>query len=231
MKEKIRLLLVDDQVLFVESLRTVIETRTRDLTVVGIAVDGRTAVDLALETRPDIILMDVRMPDMNGVECTRRIKQKLPDVQIMMLTTFDDDEYVLQALSLGAVGYILKDVHPSYLINAIRSVHRGGVFIEQKVAAKLVGRLLPAGRDQPQPDAGSKELPHGLSNREGEVLVCIAQGRTNKEIADELCIAEQTVKNHVRVIYSKLGVRDRVQALRWALEAGLDTEDRGAGGG
>jgi DNA-binding NarL/FixJ family response regulator len=217
--EKIRLLLVDDQVLFLESLQTVIKTTAEDLEVVGIAANGRTAIDLALETKPDIILMDVRMPDLSGVECTRIIKEHLPGVHIMMLTTFDDDEYVLQALSLGAVGYILKDVHTGYLINAIRSVHKGGVLIAPKVARKLVDKLNPAGEGQAV--SARQTILETLSGREQEVLQQIAKGYSNKEIAQNLFIAEQTVKNYVSAIYSKLGVHDRTQALRLAIEAGF----------
>ncbi|MBN2551495.1 MAG: response regulator transcription factor [Spirochaetales bacterium] len=217
--EKIRLLLVDDQLLFLESLQTVIKTTAEDLEVVGIAANGQTAIDLALETKPDIILMDVRMPDISGVECTRIIKEHLPAVHIMMLTTFDDDEYVLQALSLGAVGYILKDVHTGYLINAIRSVHKGGVLIAPKVARKLVAKLNPAGEGQAA--SARQTILETLSSREQEVLQQIAKGYSNKEIAQNLFIAEQTVKNYVSVIYSKLGVHDRTQALRLAIEAGF----------
>lgn len=221
---KIRLLLVDDQVLFVESLQTVIKTTTDDLEVVGIATDGNTAIKLALEMKPDIILMDVRMPDLSGVECTRIIKESHPGVHIMMLTTFDDDEYVLQALSLGAVGYILKDVHTSYLINAIRSVHKGGVLIAPQVARKLVAKLNPP--DDEEAMSTRQTILESLSKREQEVLQQIAKGYSNKEIAQNLFIAEQTVKNYVSVIYSKLGVHDRTQALRLAIEAGFSIQKK-----
>jgi DNA-binding NarL/FixJ family response regulator len=220
--DKIRLLLVDDQVLFVESLQTVIKTTTDDLEVVGIAANGNTAIKLALELKPDIILMDVRMPDLSGVECTRVIKKSLPNVHIMMLTTFDDDEYVLQALSLGAVGYILKDVHTGYLINAIRSVHRGGVLIDPKVARRLVDKLNPPADGEAA--STRQTILESLSKREQEVLQQIAEGYSNKEIAQNLFIAEQTVKNYVSVIYSKLGVHDRAQALRLAIEAGFSIQ-------
>lgn len=221
--DRIRLLLVDDQVLFVESLQTVIKTTTDDMEVIGIAANGSTAIKMAVELKPDIILMDVRMPDLSGVECTRIIKESLPNVHIMMLTTFDDDEYVLQALSLGAVGYILKDVHTSYLINAIRSVHKGGVLIAPKVARKLVDKLNP-----PAEEAAStrQTILQSLSKREQEVLQQIAEGYPNKEIAQNLFIAEQTVKNYVSVIYSKLGVHDRAQALRLAIDAGFSIQKK-----
>jgi len=225
---RIRILLVDDQTLFVESLRQVFQVRAKDLVVEGIALDGRTGIEMALRLRPDIILMDIRMPDIDGVECTRRIQEVLPDTHIMILTTFDDDEYALQALSLGAVGYILKDVHPTYLIHAVRSVHKGGVLISPKVAGRIMGKLHPAREGEKRPEGeeqGARRLvEESLSPREQEVLRQIAQGYSNREIAQNLFIAEQTVKNHVSVIYSKLGVRDRVQALRLAVEAGFEIQ-------
>jgi DNA-binding NarL/FixJ family response regulator len=229
--DKIRVLLVDDHVLFVESLRTVIDRRTRDIAVLGIALNGKDAIRMTAELAPDIILMDIRMPDMSGVECTRIIKERHPGVQIMMLTTFDDDEYILQALGHGAVGYLLKDADPSFLISAIRSVHRGGVLIAPQVAKKLLGKIVPHGPGEearPAADGGAegaggrRTALDSLSRREHEVLNQLAKGLTNREIADALFIAEQTVKNHVSEIYAKLGVHDRAQALRLALEAGIE---------
>jgi len=235
--DRIGVLLVDDHVLFVESLRTVIDRRARDLAVLGIALNGAEAIRMAAELSPDIILMDIRMPDMSGVECTRIIKERSPGVQIMMLTTFDDDEYILQALGHGAVGYLLKDADPSFLISAIRSVHRGGVLFAPQVAKKLLGKLVTLGEEaRPPGDAGEARPPgdagegggarrtalDSLSRREHDVLNLLAKGRTNREIADALFIAEQTVKNHVSEIYAKLGVHDRAQALRRALEAGIE---------
>jgi len=235
--DRIGVLLVDDHVLFVESLRTVIDRRARDLAVLGIALNGAEAIRMAAELSPDIILMDIRMPDMSGVECTRIIKERSPGVQIMMLTTFDDDEYILQALGHGAVGYLLKDADPSFLISAIRSVHRGGVLIAPQVAKKLLGKLVTLGEEaRPSGDAGEGRSPgdaeeaggarrtalDSLSRREHDVLNLLAKGMTNREIADALFIAEQTVKNHVSEIYAKLGVHDRAQALRLALEAGIE---------
>jgi DNA-binding NarL/FixJ family response regulator len=228
--DKIRVLLVDDHVLFVESLRTVIDKRARDIAVLGIALNGEDAIRMSAELAPDIILMDIRMPGMSGVECTRVIKERSPGVQIMMLTTFDDDEYILQALGHGAVGYLLKDADPSFLISAIRSVHRGGVLIAPQVAKKLLVKLVPHGPGEETrqasdaaEDAGSRRTAlDSLSRREHEVLIQLAKGLTNREIADALFIAEQTVKNHVSEIYAKLGVHDRAQALLLALEAGIE---------
>lgn len=218
--EKIKLLLVDDQTLFVESLKTVLKTRAKDMTVLGVANDGPTALAMVAVEQPDIILMDVRMPGMNGVETTRQIKEKYPLIKVLMLTTFDDDDYVVEALKLGAVGYLLKDMPPAELIKAIREVHEGGVLISPKVAAKIVDKLINPVKER-SPNSEQNSLANELSNREKEVLRLLAQGLDNKEIAARLFIAEQTVKNHVSVIYSKLGVHDRVQALRKADEIGI----------
>ncbi len=219
--DKIKLLLVDDQTLFVESLKTVLRTRAKDMIVIGVANDGPGALEMVAGEQPDVILMDVRMPGMNGVETTRQIKEKFPLIKVLMLTTFDDDDYVVEALKLGAVGYLLKDMPPAELIKAIRAVHEGGVLISPKVAAKIVDKLVsPAGKAR-NPDPELNLLVNELSNREKEVLRLLAQGFENKEIAIRLFIAEQTVKNHVSVIYSKLGVHDRVQASRKADEIGI----------
>lgn len=221
--DKIKIVLVDDQTLFVESLRTVLETRADDMQVVGVAYDGRQAVEVVAETDPDIVLMDVRMPGMNGVESTRLIKEQYPETRVLMLTTFDDDQYVIEALRLGAVGYLLKNMPPFELISAIRAVYEGGVLISAQVANKLVGLITNSQTrsEDAQPNNSIAALVNQLSGREKEILQLMAEGLDNKEIAKRLFIAEQTVKNYVSVIYSKLGVRDRVQASRMVMESGL----------
>lgn len=228
--KKIQIILVDDQTLFVESLRTVLETRAEDMEVIGVACDGEKAVELVRQCRPDVVLMDVRMPVMNGVESTRLIKEQYPEIKVLMLTTFDDDQYVVEALRLGAVGYLLKDMPPAELICAVRAVHEGGVLISPKVANKLVEKIAnPAadkGKEPACPTGQSNLWANELSDREKKILQLMAQGLDNKEIAKTLYIAEQTVKNHVSIIYSKLGVRDRVQASRLVIEAGLDREEK-----
>jgi DNA-binding NarL/FixJ family response regulator len=220
---KIKIVLVDDQTLFVESLKTVLETRADDLQVVGVANDGKRAVEVVAETSPDIVLMDVRMPLMNGVESTRLIKERYPDMRVLMLTTFDDDQYVVEALRLGAVGYLLKNMPPAELISAIRAVYEGGVLISPQVANKLLGLITntQSKAEELSENAGDSSLVNQLSSREKEILRLMAEGLDNKEIAAKLYIAEQTVKNYVSVIYSKLGVRDRVQASRMVLESGF----------
>ena len=219
--DKIKLLLVDDQTLFVESLKTVLRTRAKDMIVIGVANDGPAALAMVAAEQPDVVLMDVRMPGMNGVEATRQLKEKFPVIKVLMLTTFDDDDYVIEALKFGAVGYLLKDMPPAVLIKAIRAVHEGGVLISPKVAAKIVDKLVYHPGKERSPDSEPSLLANDLSNREKEVLHLLAQGLDNKEIAAKLFIAEQTVKNHVSIIYSKLGVHDRFQASRKANEIGI----------
>lgn len=217
---KIKLYLVDDQVLFVESLRMVISNLAKDISVIGVANNGKEAIQGIAKELPDVVLLDVRMPVMNGVDCIRELKKKYPGIKVLMLTTFDDDQYVVEAIKLGAVGYLLKDVPPEELINAVRSVHEGRVMISSQVASKLVRLAQTGGNVVSQQESGPPWL-NELNNREKEILRLLAQGLENKEIASRLYIAEQTVKNYVSIIYCKLGVRDRVSATRLAIEAKL----------
>lgn len=222
MNAPIKVLLVDDQVLFVESLKTVLNTRAEDLSVVGVANDGQAALALALQEQPDVVLMG--LPVMDGVESTRLIREKLPGTRVLILTTFDDDEYVIEALRLGAVGYILKDIPPEELISAIRTVHEGGVLIAPKVAAKIAEKSAGAqdgGKSRATGDAPPQWLQE-LSPREKEVLRLLAEGYDNREIAARLYLAEQTVKNHVSALYDKMGVKDRIHAIRMAAELGAN---------
>ncbi len=217
---KTRVLLADDQVLFVESLRTVLETRATDFEVVGVALSGREAIRLVVEKQPDIILMDVRMPDMDGVEATKIIHEAYPDIHVLMLTTFDDDVYVVEALNHGAAGYLLKDIPPEELIVSLRAVCSGSVIISPQVANKVLrareGDTAPdEGETRPAPSADNPFLRF-LSRREVEILRLIGEGADNTLIARKLSIAEQTVKNHVSVIYSKLHVHNRMQAMKLA---------------
>ncbi|MGD0727703.1 MAG: response regulator transcription factor [Spirochaetia bacterium] len=218
---KTRVLLVDDQVLFVESLRTVLETRATDFEVVGVALSGREAIRLVVEKQPDIILMDVRMPDMDGVEATKIIREAYPDIHVLMLTTFDDDVYVVEALNHGAAGYLLKDIPPEELIVSLRAVCSGSIIISPQVANKVLRTR--EGDASPEDGAETRPMPSGessflrfLSKREIEILGLIGEGADNVLIARKLSIAEQTVKNHVSVIYSKLHVHNRMQAMKLA---------------
>jgi DNA-binding NarL/FixJ family response regulator len=212
--EKIKVLLVDDQTLFLESLYMVLEFLAEDLVVVGAASNGKIALQLAEEKNPDVVLMDVRMPEMDGVESTRAIKEKFPEMKVLILTTFDDDEYAIQALHLGAIGYLLKDMQPQKIILAIRTVYQGEVLIAPQVASKLVERLFRIGYGNTA--RSNPTWLKKLNDQEKEILRLLAQGCNNREIAARLYLAEQTVKNYVSVIYGKIGVRDRVKASQLA---------------
>jgi len=213
----IRVLIVDDQRLMRDGLRTLIELET-DLDITGEAADGLEAVSAYRDLEPDIVLMDIQMPNLNGVEATRRIKADWPEANILILTTFDDDEYIFEALRAGASGYLLKDVSGKELASAIRTVAEGGTLIAPSVARKVVSEFA---RLKPASSETAESLPEPLSKREIEILKVLAQGHTNKEIADQLHLAEGTVKNYVTSILQKIGARDRTQAALRARELGL----------
>ncbi len=213
--DKIRLLLVDDQKLFVENLKVILEMSDPSLEVAALAMDGREAVEQVERVKPDIILMDVRMPGMDGVEATRIIHERHRDIKIMMLTTFDDDVYVHDALAGGAAGYILKNTSSENLVQAIRALNMGQGLITPSLIAKLVS---PDGEDQPH-DRRSTDRPYDLdllSSRERDVLFLLSRGYDNQEIGDRLFIALQTVKNHISHIYEKLDIHDRMSAMKAA---------------
>jgi DNA-binding NarL/FixJ family response regulator len=212
----VRVLLVDDQALFREALSVLLSVRD-DITVVGEAGDGDEAVRRAAELRPDVVLMDLRMPALDGVAATRRLRVEQPDVRVIALTTFDDDEDVFAALRAGAVGYLLKDVSSARLVEAVLAAARGESVLQPSVAAKVVARFasLPASDLAPAP------LVVPLSERELDVVRLLASGRSNREIAAALFLAEGTVKNHVTNVLGKLGARDRTQAALRARELGL----------
>jgi DNA-binding NarL/FixJ family response regulator len=205
-----RIVMADDQTLFLESLKSVIETRSRDIEVVGVAQDGKRAVELVARLRPDVALLDVRMPVMDGVEATAIIRERYPETQVVILTTYDDEVYVHDALSKGAVGYLLKETQPSNLIMCLLAVKEGSVMISPAIARKLVRQLdlRPKGED-----GSAAPWLDALSKREKEVLLLLAQGLTNQGISERLCIEEQTVRNHVSMIYSKIGVHDRIELM------------------
>ena len=213
----IRILLVDDQRLILDGLKILLELEP-DLDVVGEVSDGQAAITAYENSRPDVVLMDIRMPGMNGVEATRRICARWPDARVMILTTFEDDEYVFEGLRAGAVGYMLKAISGSELAEAVRKIAAGGALIEPSVARKVVAEF--ARLAEPEVEA-RHDLPDPLSDREGEIVQLLAHGLTNREIADRLSLAEGTVKNYVTVILQKLGVRDRTQAALRARELGL----------
>lgn len=217
MAEPIRLLLVDDQRLMREGLHTLLEMEP-GIEVAGEAGNGQEALDAYARLQPDVVLMDVRMPVMDGVEATRRLRQRWPAARVIILTTFDDDEYVFEGLRAGALGYLLKDVSMRELAEAIHTVMAGGVLIEPSVARKVVAefaRMAVAAPSDPQ------NLNEPLSEREMEILRLLAQGLTNREIAQRLYLAEGTVKNYVTNILGKIGARDRTQAALRGRELGL----------
>jgi DNA-binding NarL/FixJ family response regulator len=205
---KIRLLLVDDQRIIRQGLRSLLEAKP-DLEVVGEAENGQQAIAQVEALQPDVVLMDVRMPVMDGVAATRLICQQFSASKVLVLTTFDDDDYVSQAMQLGARGYLLKDTHSDDLAAAIRAVHKGYTQMGPGLMEKAIAHPQPSTPSQPT------QLPPelaGLTAREREVLCLIATGASNREIAEALYISERTVKNHITRILSQLNLRDRTQA-------------------
>lgn len=219
----IRILLVDDQALFREGLHTLLSVHD-DLAVVGEAGNGQEAIDAVEQLAPDVVLMDLRMPVLNGVAATRQITQSAPNSRVIVLTTFDDDEYVFDGLRAGAVGYLLKDVPSAKLVEAIRAAARGESFLQPSVAAKVVAefsRMSDLEATSANTAVAQQDLVEPLSERELEILGVLATGASNREIANKLFITEGTVKNHVTNILGKLGVRDRTQAALKAKDMGL----------
>jgi DNA-binding NarL/FixJ family response regulator len=214
MNDEIRVLIADDQQLVREGLSVLLDL-VPGIHVVGEARNGTEAVERARQLRPEVILMDVQMPELDGVAATRRIQETCPEVKVIILTTFDDDEYVFEGLRAGAVGYLLKDVPSEQLAEAIRAAARGEAFIHPSVTRKVVAELTRLTererirREQP--------LVEPLSPREMEVLALLAEGLSNQEIAERLTIAHGTAKNHVSNILSKLDVHDRTKAVQRAV--------------
>jgi DNA-binding NarL/FixJ family response regulator len=212
-----RLLVADDQALLRHGFRMILETEA-DLEVVGEAADGEQAVLLVSELRPDIVLMDVRMPGVDGIEATRRITAAGDAPRVIMLTTFDMDEYVYDALQAGAAGFLLKDVPPEQLVAGIREVMSGDALLSPVIVRRMIETYLdrpPAGRQ-----AAALSV---LTPRERQILGLLGRGRSNAEIATELVVSETTVKTHVGRVLMKLGLRDRVQAVIYAYEQGVVT--------
>jgi DNA-binding NarL/FixJ family response regulator len=208
----IRVLIADDQALVRSGFRLIVETRA-DLEVVGEAENGEEAVRLAAELEPDVILLDIRMPVLDGIEATRRIVAMGSAARILVLTTFDLDEYVYAAIRAGASGFLLKDVRPLDLVDAIRLVAAGNALLGPTVTQRLLEQFADS---EPAPTTLDS-----LTDREQEILALMARGRSNAEIASELVVSETTVKTHVSSVLRKLGVRDRVQAVIAAYDAGL----------
>jgi DNA-binding NarL/FixJ family response regulator len=217
MMEKIRVLIADDHPVFRFGLRSLIASLP-EMEVVGEAISGESAIDEATHLKPDIILMDINMPGLNGIEATRRILAANPKIGILVITMFDDDS-VFDAMQAGARGYILKGVDPDETVRAIHSVAKGEAIFSPKVAERLINYF-----GKKKADITSKTFPE-LTEREREVLELIAQGLTNTAIAERLVLSPKTVRNHVSNIFNKLQVSDRAQAIIRARQAGLGKED------
>jgi DNA-binding NarL/FixJ family response regulator len=210
-----RVVLCDDQVFVCEGLNAILGTAP-DIEVVGMAYDGEEALQLVERLQPDLVLMDLKMPVLSGVQATRQIHQRFPHIKILVLTTYDFDEWVLEAVRAGANGYLLKDTPREQLFAAIRGTMQGKSFIDPAVAPKLLNHLSSSPPASPKDDAAGL-----LSERELDVLQLVAQGLSNLEIAQKLYLSEGTVKNYVSAIFAKINVTDRTQATLFALRNGL----------
>ena len=219
----IRVLIADDQALVRAGFRMILDAED-DLMVVAEAADGVQAVEQARRAKPDVVLMDIRMPELDGIEATRRVLEAVPDVRVLMLTTFDLNEYVYDALRAGASGFLLKDVPPEDLAAGIRVAARGDALLAPSISRRLIVEFARAAPAAPAPPRGLEDL----TERELEVFKLIARGLSNAEIAAELVVSETTVKTHVARVLMKLGVRDRVQAVVLAYESGIAVRQTGA---
>jgi RNA polymerase sigma factor (sigma-70 family) len=212
----IRVVIVDDQALIRDGLRTMLEL-DGEMSVVGEAADGASAVETVQRTRPDLVLMDIRMPGVDGLEATRRLLQRMAGLKVLVLTTYDADEYVLDAMRAGAAGFLLKDLRKGQLVRAVRQAAAGDLVFDPSITRRLIETV--ADRSRARSEARSALVQ--LTERELEVLKLMATGLTNSELAADLSVSESTVKTHVARILDKLEVRDRVQAVILAFESGL----------
>lgn len=219
MTPRIQIVLADDQALFLEGLKTLLSL-DESLEIVAECCNGQEALEACRRLKPDLILMDLNMPIMDGVAATKAIKQELPEVNVLTLTTFDDDERVFEALKAGSSGYLLKDTPSKQLVDAIRAVSAGQSFLQPSIASKVLAEFSRLAEPRLL-DKKPVVLREPLSQREEEVLVWLSRGCSNKEIAANLALAEGTVKNHVSNVLGKLGVLDRTQAALMARDLGL----------
>lgn len=215
---EIKVMIADDQRLMREGLKTILDLE-QDLTIVQLAENGKDALEKMADAKPDVILMDIRMPVMDGVECTRIIKQQYPGVKVIILTTFDDDEYIIEALKNGAVGYILKDLSSEKLISAIRDAYKGNSIMQPEIAAKVISLITGAAKEPVHSNASAdSKYTEELTDREKDVLRLVGKGLSNTEIAKNLYISEGTVKNYISNLYSKLEINDRSKLTLYAIE-------------
>ncbi len=213
----IKVLIADDQQLIRESLKIVLDS-VEDIEVIATAGDGDDAIKAAKEKKPDVILMDVRMPKMDGVQCTKKIKEEFPEVKVIILTTFDDDEYVYDALKFGASGYLLKGISTDELANAIRTVYQGQAMLNPDVAAKVLKFFSMVTQEENNILSVNESFVKDLNENEWRIIEEVSKGRSNKEIAENLCLSGGTVRNYLSGILEKLELRDRTQLAIWALQ-------------
>ena len=218
----IKVLIADDQELIRESLKIILDVNN-DIKVVGLAEDGRKVLDLLKKTLPDIILMDIRMPELDGVQCTKVVKKKFPDVKIIILTTFDDDEYVFYALKYGASGYLLKGCSVQELTSAIYTVMNGGSILNQGVITKVVRLFNQLAQTSITPELDDRDVKN-LNRTERSIASLVGRGLSNKEIAETLFLSEGTIRNALSSALSKLNLRDRTQLAIWAVQTGLSSK-------
>ncbi|MCC3374711.1 response regulator transcription factor [Cohnella sp. REN36] len=209
-----KILIADDQTLMRDGLQTILQLE-EDMEVVATAENGEEACTLAQELRPDLVLMDIRMPVLNGIEAVKRLRPLYPKTKVLVLTTFDEDDYIIEALANGAAGFLLKDIPSDKLLQAIRDAVKGELMLPASVAAKLAARLSAPQAARPPVMQPRDRAPVKFTDRETSIIALMVEGRTNREIARLLFMSEGTVKNYISAIYDKIGTNDRTQAVIW----------------
>lgn len=217
MKQSIRVLVVDDHPVYRDGLITMLRSRPSNIEVIGEASDGAEAVAMVGTLNPHVVLMDIKMAGMDGIEATRQIKQLFPDVKVLALSAYEDDDYVLEMVKAGASGYMLKDADNTIIISGIEAVHEGKARIHPRLAMKVFQAFAEISNENQR----EKDIFDGLTEREIEILRLIARGMTNRQVSNHLWISERTVDNHVQNIYKKLNISDRTQATLYAVRKGI----------